>query len=200
MLIKICFRVQGPRRVVPIGDKMVDFAPGFRLMLLTRNPNPDLPPDASALVSEVNFTVTASGLESQLLGLTLHSENPELEGRKSALLHEEERLKIQLSELEKELLLQLATAQGNILDNEPLIASLDRIKSESTNVASKIANAKEVQSTLDAQREVYRPIARAGSIIFFLIDSMQAVNHMYRFSLPSFLTLFNHNLEQVKVS
>jgi hypothetical protein len=50
-------------------------------------------------------------------GLTLNHENPELETRKSALLHEEEQLKVQLASLEKDLLLQLATAQGNILDN-----------------------------------------------------------------------------------
>ncbi len=54
---------------VPLGDKLVDYAPAFRLLLLTRNPAPDLSPDAAALVAEVNFTVTASGLEAQLLGL-----------------------------------------------------------------------------------------------------------------------------------
>jgi hypothetical protein len=49
--------LQGPRRVVPLGDKLVDYAPAFRLMLLTRNPSPDLSPDARALVSEVLFFV-----------------------------------------------------------------------------------------------------------------------------------------------
>ena len=58
--------VQGPRRMVPLGDKLVDFAPGFRLVLATRSPAPDLQPDTRALVTEVNFTVTASGLEAQV--------------------------------------------------------------------------------------------------------------------------------------
>ena len=61
--------VQGPRRMVPLGDKLVDFAPGFRLVLATRSPAPDLPPDTRALVTEVNFTVTASGLEAQVITL-----------------------------------------------------------------------------------------------------------------------------------
>ena len=51
LLFVLC--CQGPRRVVPLGDKLVDYAPAFRLMLLTRNPSPDLSPDARALVSEV---------------------------------------------------------------------------------------------------------------------------------------------------
>jgi dynein heavy chain 2 len=43
---------------------------------------------------------------------------------------------------------------------------------------------------------VYRPIANSGSAIFFLIDSLRAVNHMYRFSLPAFLHLFTQNLRR----
>lgn len=42
-----------------------------RLYLVTRNPNLNLPPDALALVSQVNFAITRSGLEGQLLGVTL---------------------------------------------------------------------------------------------------------------------------------
>lgn len=34
--------VQGPRRMVPLGDKLVDFAPGFRLILATRSPGAPL--------------------------------------------------------------------------------------------------------------------------------------------------------------
>lgn len=38
----------------------MDYNESFRLFMVTRNPNPELPPDASALVCEVNFTVTRS--------------------------------------------------------------------------------------------------------------------------------------------
>lgn len=36
----------------------MDYNENFRLFMVTRNPKPELPPDASALVCEVNFTVT----------------------------------------------------------------------------------------------------------------------------------------------
>lgn len=32
------------------------------MFLVTRNPTPDLPPDAVGLVTQINFTVTRSGL------------------------------------------------------------------------------------------------------------------------------------------
>lgn len=38
-----------------------------RLYLVTRNPEPYLPPDAASLVSVTNFTVTRSGLEGRLV-------------------------------------------------------------------------------------------------------------------------------------
>jgi dynein heavy chain 2 len=37
---------QGPRFVVQIGDKAIDYNETFRLYLVTRNPEPYLPPDA----------------------------------------------------------------------------------------------------------------------------------------------------------
>ena len=34
--------------------------------MTTRNPNPELPPDATAIVNEVNFTTTRAGLTGQV--------------------------------------------------------------------------------------------------------------------------------------
>jgi hypothetical protein len=41
---------------VNVGDKVIDYNEGFRMYLVTRNPQPDIPPDAAALVTTVNFT------------------------------------------------------------------------------------------------------------------------------------------------
>ncbi len=79
---------------------------------MTRNPEPYLPPDARSLVAATNFTVTRSGLEGQLLGLTIQREQPELEAQKSSLLRQEEELKMQLADLERSLLQNLATSTG----------------------------------------------------------------------------------------
>uniref|UniRef100_A0A670YBW7 Dynein heavy chain ATP-binding dynein motor region domain-containing protein n=1 Tax=Pseudonaja textilis TaxID=8673 RepID=A0A670YBW7_PSETE len=57
---------QGPRYVVQIGDKTIDYNEEFHLFLSTRNPNPYIPPDAASIVTEVNFTITRSGLRGQV--------------------------------------------------------------------------------------------------------------------------------------
>lgn len=46
----------------------------------------------------------------QLLGLTIQKEKPELEAQKSGLLRQEEEFKMQLAEIEKNLLRALATS------------------------------------------------------------------------------------------
>lgn len=61
---KQCF--VGPRFVVQIGEKSIDYNEEFRLFLTTRNPNPEIPPDAFSIVTEVNFTTTRAGLTGQV--------------------------------------------------------------------------------------------------------------------------------------
>lgn len=62
----------GPRYVVQIGDKIIDYNEEFHLFLSTRNPNPYIPPDAASIVTEVNFTITRSGLRGQV-GISVSS-------------------------------------------------------------------------------------------------------------------------------
>ena len=187
---------QGPRWVVNVGEKVIDYNESFKLYLVTRDPAPDIASDARALVNEVNFTITRSGLEGQLLGITLNHEKPELEKEKSRILAEEDQLKIQLAGLEKSLLQELAASEGNILENKALIESLDKTKSQSVEIAASLENSKNIQEDLDKQREVYRPIARVGSVLYFLISQLAAVNNMYQFALPMFNQLFTSNLEE----
>jgi len=52
--------------VVQLGEKTVDYNEEFRLFMATRNPHPDLPPDAASIISEVNFTTTTAGLRGQV--------------------------------------------------------------------------------------------------------------------------------------
>ena len=68
--------------------------------------------------TQINFTVTRSGLEGQLLGVTLQHERPELEAQKSKYLAQEEEFRVQLAGLESELLATLAASQGDLLENQ----------------------------------------------------------------------------------
>lgn len=186
----------GSRFQVQVGEKSVEYNEEFRLFLITRNSSPVIPPDAQSLISTINFTTTRSGLEGQLLGITIKHEKPELEQRKSQMLLEEEKQKVQLAALETQLLQELAASQGNILENKTLIESLNETKSKSTIIAQSLKEARELQENLDKERNVYKKVAVHGSLLFFLISDLQKINRMYQYSLGSFLKLFNAALQK----
>jgi dynein heavy chain 2 len=56
----------GPRKVVQVGDKLIDYHDTFQLFLTTRNAEPDIPPDVAATVTYVNFATTWAGLTGQV--------------------------------------------------------------------------------------------------------------------------------------
>ncbi|KAJ3590901.1 hypothetical protein NHX12_008849, partial [Muraenolepis orangiensis] len=186
---------QGPRYVVQIGDKLIDYNEDFRLFLATRNPAPYIPPDAVSVVTEVNFTTTRAGLRGQLLALTIQQEKPELETEKTRLLKQEEDKKIQLALLEESLLETLATAQGNILENRELIDSLNQTKASSALIQESLLESHQLQASLDQERDAYLPLADSGSNMYFVIRDLSRVNNMYRFSLAAFLRLFQKALQ-----
>ncbi|XP_070553238.1 cytoplasmic dynein 2 heavy chain 1-like isoform X2 [Ptychodera flava] len=186
---------QGPRYVVQIGEKVIDYNEDFRLFMTTRNPVPEIPPDAASIVTEVNFTTTRAGLTGQLLATTIQHEKPELEVRKTELLRQEEELKIQLAKLEESLLEELAQAEGNILENKDLIDSLNKTKASSMTIAESLTESVRLQTSLDQERNTYLPLAESGSTLFFVISDLSKLNNMYRFSLGAFLRLFQRALK-----
>ncbi|XP_058489723.1 dynein cytoplasmic 2 heavy chain 1 isoform X2 [Solea solea] len=189
---------QGPRYVVQIGDKIIDYNEDFRLFLATRNPTPFIPPDAVSVVTEVNFTTTRAGLRGQLLALTIQQEKPELETEKTRLLQQEEDKKIQLAQLEESLLETLATAQGNILENRELIDSLNQTKASSALIQESLLESHRLQASLDQERDAYLPLAESASKMFFVITDLAKINNMYRFSLAAFLRIFQRALQAKK--
>lgn len=191
---------QGSREVVQIADKIVDYNPDFRLFLCTRTPNPVITPDAAAVLTVVNFTTTHAGLTSQLLSTTLSFEKPEIETKKKELVKNIESLKIELSKLGESLLQELASAQGNILENKELLDSLNKTKASSLAITESLAESSQLEEALNNEISDYLPFAEFGSCLYFAIIDTSKLNNMYQFSLNSFAGLFEKALTQSKAA
>ena len=85
-------------------------------------------------VSLINFAITFSGLEDQLLGVVVVEEMPEMEEKKNSLVVSNARMRRELQELEDTILYMLSNSTGNILDDHKLIETLasSKIKSAPT--------------------------------------------------------------------
>lgn len=113
------------------------------------------------------------------------------------LLRQEEQLKIQVADLEEALLTELAAAEGNILENTSLLRSLNETKHKATVITASLQESLQLQAALDQERDVYRPLAEAASMTFFVIKDLSKMNNMYQFSLHSFLKLFHSALRRI---
>ena len=187
---------QGPRTVVPVGDKMIDHCATFQLFCTTRNPHPQLLPEVAQLVTVVNFSVTRAGLQAQLMGATLQHEKPELEVQLQKLLRDEEMMKTQLSDLERSLLDNLASSSGNILENTSLLTMLNETKNKAQVVQQALLESVATQERLDAEKATYSPVTVIGTVVYFAIQDLRVVNHVYAISLPAFMTIFSRVLAE----
>lgn len=49
---------------------------------------------------------------------------------------------------------------------------------------------------IEKTRDGYRPAAKRGAILFFVLAEMSLVNTMYQYSLASYLEVFQHSLKK----
>ena len=77
---------QGGRSLIHLGDTDVEYHPSFQLYMTTPLANPHYLPEVCIKVTLVNFTVTAAGLEEQLLAELVRKERPDLQATRDRLL------------------------------------------------------------------------------------------------------------------
>ena len=92
-----------------------------------------------------------------------------------------------LKELEDSLLRELVTSTGNMLDNVELVQTLEDTKAKASEVAEKLKLGESTAVEIDKNRDTYRPAAKRGAILFFVLSEMASVNSMYQYSLTAYL-------------
>ncbi|XP_073974323.1 dynein beta chain, ciliary-like isoform X3 [Rhodnius prolixus] len=182
-------------KVLKIGDREIDYSSKFRLILQTKLANPHYQPEIQAQTTLINFTVTKDGLEEQLLAEVVKAERPDLEALKANLTKQQNNFKIQLKELEDELLARLSAAGPDILSDKQLVEKLESTKKTAETIEVKVAEAKVTSSKIDAAREMYRAVAIRASILYFIVNDLNKINPLYQFSLKAFSIVFQNAIE-----
>jgi dynein heavy chain len=163
--------------------------------MTSRLANPHFSPELAAKTTIIDFTVTQGGLEQQLLARLISKEQKVLEEQMTQLQEDVTANTKILQSYEEQLLDRLANSQGSLLDDIELIEVLATIKTKSKEVNEKLVEAQEKKIEINEKRELFRPAAARGAVLYFCIVEMTLVNWMYNTSLAQFLGLFDTSIE-----
>jgi len=175
---------------IKLGDVQVPYNDQFHLYISTKLPNPHYAPELQVVVSLLNFTITPSGLQDQMLGTVVAKESPELEQKKNALVVQNARMKKQLQDTEDNILRLLTSATGDILDDEELINTLADSKKVSEEIVERVSESEAIEQEIDQARRAYTPVATRAQILYFTIADLALIDPMYQYSLSWFVQLF----------
>lgn len=86
---------------------------------------------------------------------------------------------MKLRELEDSLLDALNKSEGNILDNNALINTLETLKREAADIAAEVEKSDDTMKEIEVVSNEYLPLANMVSRIYFTLDSMSAISFLY---------------------
>uniref|UniRef100_A0A915D8F2 Dynein heavy chain n=1 Tax=Ditylenchus dipsaci TaxID=166011 RepID=A0A915D8F2_9BILA len=165
----------GGRILITLGDQDIDFSPAFKIFLFTRDSSVEFPPDVCSRVTFVNFTITTSSLQMQCLNQVLRSERPDIDQKRNDLLKLQGEFSVRLRQLEKLLLNALNESKGKILDDDSVIATLEKLKNEAKEVQAKAAETDQVMKEVDIVSQKYVRLSHACSLIYSTLHNLDEV-------------------------
>lgn len=182
--------MQGGRLLIRLGDSDVDYDKNFRFYMTSKLANPHYMPEIFIKVTIINFTVTRLGLEDQLLADVVRLERPDLEEQRNKLIMKINSDKQKLKDIEDKILKMLFHSEGNILDDEELIETLNDSKVISKEINARLKEAVKTEEMISRARAKYLPVATRGSVIYFVTADLAEIDPMYQYSLKYFTSLF----------
>jgi dynein heavy chain len=195
VLLRQTFK-KGTTVMIKLGESIVEYSMEFKFYLTTKLRNPHYLPEVAVKVTLLNFMITLTGLQDQLLNIVVAKERPELAEEKARLVVEGAENKAALENTENKILDVLSNSKGNILEDSSAIEILSASKVISDDIAAKQKIADETEIQIDEARQGYVPIAFKTSILFFCIADLANIDPMYQYSLPFFVNLFINSIER----
>uniref|UniRef100_A0A6I8N290 Dynein axonemal heavy chain 1 n=1 Tax=Ornithorhynchus anatinus TaxID=9258 RepID=A0A6I8N290_ORNAN len=189
VLLKQTFKQQG-NLVLKLGDAIIPYHEDFKMYITTKLPNPHYIPEISTKVTLINFTLSPSGLEDQLLGQVVAQERPDLEEAKNQLIITNARMRQELKDIEDQILFRLSSSEGNLVDDVELIRVLEASKLKAADIQAKVKITESTEKDIDLTRMEYVPVATRTKILFFCMSDLSNVDPMYQYSLEWFLKIF----------
>lgn len=144
-------------------------------------------------ITVVDFSVTEVGLEEQILAVVVDKEHPELEKQRSDLIRVQNESTIHLKQLEDRLLSRLAASSqsqsGQLAIRLEDIELIENLQATKADIESKVVQFIATEKEINRKRNIYRPVAAVSAMLYFIIDKLSMLDHMYQYSFLTFMAL-----------
>ncbi|KAI4463384.1 dynein heavy chain family protein [Holotrichia oblita] len=199
LLYKATF-MQAGVEVIGLGDNVVPYNRNFRFYLTSKLRNPHYLPEVFNKVTIINFVLTITGLEDQLLGIVVTKERPDLQRQREDLIVQSANNRSALRKVEENILKTLSESKGDILEDESAIEVLDYSKILAADIIAKQKIALETEKMIEGFRLDYKPIAEHSAVLYYCISDLPNVDPMYQYSLAWFINLYISSIESANKS
>ncbi|EJS42865.1 dyn1p [Saccharomyces arboricola H-6] len=189
-LISKEFNHAGNRVTVEIGDHEVDVSSDFKLFLHSCDPSAAIPVFLRSRVRLVDFVTNKESIETRVFDITLTEENAEMQRQREDLIKLNSEYKIKLRDLEKQLLEELNNSQGNMLENDELMITLNHLKREAINIEDKLRESEAFMPQFDNLVKGYSIIGRHSVKLFSMLEKFGQFHWFYSISIAQFLSCF----------
>lgn len=182
---------------IRIGDKQIPYDKAFKFFMTTTLPNPSYSPETQVKVTLLNFAITPSGLEEQMLYQFVIQEMPEQQKRKDVIVQQNAQGARDLLKIEEQILEGLTKNKeiAAILDSDDLIVILENSKVTSDDINVRLKESAIAEKEIDETREKYRQVAFRAQNLFFTIVDLAVIDPMYQYSLQWFAALFASSID-----
>lgn len=194
LLFKITFK-QGRENYISLGENVVLFHPNFKLYLTSKLRNPHYLPEVCNKVTIINFALTLSGLEDQLLGIVVSRDRPDLQKKREVLITENAKNRALLVQVEENILRTLSESQEDILEDEKAIEVLNDSKVLSAQIRKRQVISGETEKKIEMFRQEYAPASVHCAVLYYCISDLPNVDPMYQYSLSWFINLYINTIE-----
>lgn len=186
------------KRIVRLGDRDVGISPGFRLFLSTAHVS-KVPSAAVSRSSVVSFVMSTAALKSKCVSRTLTALQPIIEKQRTAYMITSVQCESRKKHLEDSLLQEISNTEdlGAELMGGRLFTTLENLKKESDSVIQQEKENKILAEEAKSYEKKYQNLANSGLRLFHILDRLQSLNTLYRFSPSEFFALFDTALLQV---
>ena len=190
------YRRVGGGEQVKIGENYIDISPEFKLFIHTKDTHVVIPNYVRCHVNVVNFSTTRESIELQAIRVALTKERPDSQEKRDQFMRLNGEYKIRLRSLEEKLLQELNNSEGNILENDVLVQTLEDLKEEASVIESKIKETEDFMEQADLLAEEYSLLGQHCVKLYAVIESLGERHWFFKISVNQFMKCFESAISE----